>query len=92
MQKYYILCLKRSHPEGLLWWWKPRSHGHTQDLTEAGVYTQEQLNARPHYFNDGQTTKAIPVERVQPLAQEAKNFWGEPIQAVSGEHLEELKK
>lgn len=90
--KYYILCLKRSHSEDWLWWWKPRSHGHTQDLNEAGVYPQEMIDADPNYYNDGRTSKAIPVERVQSLAREAKNLWGEPIQAVSGEHLKDLKK
>ncbi|MBA4601222.1 hypothetical protein [Thermoactinomyces mirandus] len=50
------------------------------------------MDGDPTYYNDGETTKAVPVEKVQPLAQEEKNPWGEPIKAVSGEHLEELKE
>ncbi|WP_163321658.1 UvrB/UvrC motif-containing protein [Draconibacterium mangrovi] len=43
-------------------WWRPDSSGYTSDKNKAGVYTDETINNNSSYFNNQETTKAIPVE------------------------------
>jgi hypothetical protein len=57
---YIILSLK--HSEGKKpTFWRPDNSGHTQLPWAAGVYTKEQVEARPKYYNDGWSCLAIEL-------------------------------
>lgn len=67
-QIYYVLSLKWSRGEKAVWW-GPNNNGYTARLDRAGVYTQEQIDAQPNYYNNKRDTLAIPVEKVVPLTR-----------------------
>lgn len=50
-------------------WWRPGDSGYTLFLEAAGQYTKEQVEAKPHYYNDGKSTRAVPVEAVRAVAK-----------------------
>ncbi|WP_346234539.1 hypothetical protein MKY04_12800 [Lysinibacillus telephonicus] len=63
MQKYYLLSLKWSKQKDQYTWWGPNNSGYTTDIQTAGIYTEEEINKRKHYYsNTG--VMPIPVEVV----------------------------
>jgi hypothetical protein len=64
--KYLILSLKWSPDKasGFAVWWGPNSHGYFTDMDKAGRYTQEQIDERPGYYDNGVSTLAIPEQTV----------------------------
>jgi hypothetical protein len=58
---YYILSLKWSpcRDTGMAVWWGSDCSGYISDLKQAGRYNREEIEARPHYFNDGVETLAV---------------------------------
>lgn len=60
MKEYYILSLKWSNGKGMYVWWQPDNNGYTNDLNQAGIYTEEQINSRPLYYKN---TGTVPVEK-----------------------------
>lgn len=64
---FYILSLKWSRGREILTWWGPKNSGYTGLLEGAGVYTREQVDAKPSYYNNGDSTLAIPVASVADL-------------------------
>lgn len=59
MKNYYILSLKHSPSRGMAVWWGPHNSGYYCDIESAGLYTQEQIDANPTYYNNGVTTLAV---------------------------------
>lgn len=43
--KFYLLSLKWSQHKGKYVWWGPDNSGYTENLNDAGVYTEEQINS-----------------------------------------------
>jgi hypothetical protein len=37
---YYIRSIEHEHPKGIACWWRPASNGYTNDLHQAGLYTE----------------------------------------------------
>jgi hypothetical protein len=37
---YYIRSIEHEYPKGIACWWKPNSNGYTNDLHQAGLYTE----------------------------------------------------
>lgn len=64
---YYILSIKNGPVGNDLLWWRPGNAGYTVVLESAGVYTQADIDAHPHY-NNGVDTLAIPVAEVERRA------------------------
>lgn len=71
---YVILSLKWSPShEGNAVWWRPEISGYTINLADAGVYTQQDIDDRPLYYNDRETAVAVPfrmakeVERTESM-------------------------
>lgn len=67
-KKYYILAKDRGYIGNQLIFWGPNNSGYTANLNRAGVYTQEQIDANPKYYNNGKETKAVPVDIVDSLS------------------------
>lgn len=77
---YYILCLKTGAMGDSLLWWRPNNAGYTVALERAGVYTQADLDAHPRYYNNGETTLAVPVAEAEART----------MRVVSSDHLRAL--
>lgn len=60
MKEYYILSLKWSNGKGIYVWWGPGNSGYTNDLNQAGIYTEDQIKSRPLYYKN---TNTVPVGR-----------------------------
>lgn len=67
---FYVLSLRwtRTGDENATWW-RPQNNGYTCSLDEAGRYTQEQIQQRPGYYNDRESTLAIPCDLVDQRAR-----------------------
>lgn len=62
---FVILSLKYTRD---LWvWWGPNNCGYTSNLDDAGRYTEEQVRGDLDYYNDNESTRAIPVEVAESL-------------------------
>lgn len=68
MKTYYILSLKWSENKNEYVWWESNNSGYTTDIERAGVYTAEQVESKLDYYNNGKTTRAIPVEALERLS------------------------
>jgi DNA-directed RNA polymerase subunit RPC12/RpoP len=61
---YLILSLKWSDGLDKLNWWGPNNSGYAYDIDKAGRYTAEQVTAKPHYYDNDDTTRAVPIDDV----------------------------
>lgn len=61
---YLILSLKWSDTDSKLVWWGSDNCGYTADIDKAGHYTAEQVAEKAHYYDNDDTTRAVPVEDV----------------------------
>lgn len=69
-QMYYILSLKWS--KGVLFvWWRPDDNGYVSDLDKAGKYSRKQIDEQPDYYDNGDSTLAVPCELVDKKAMRA---------------------
>ena len=66
MTVYHIKSLKwtnhsSTNPNGETVWWGPNSNGYTRDITEAGIYTEKEI--QDHIKNYGtNTTEVVPID------------------------------
>ncbi|MEN6567172.1 MAG: hypothetical protein ABFC57_12830 [Veillonellales bacterium] len=65
--EYYILSLKWSKHQDEFCWWGPNNCGYTSNLKQAGLYTKEQIESDKNYYDNGETTKAIPASSIDKL-------------------------
>lgn len=59
----------------VLIWWAPDAKGYTRCLENAGRYTRAQIDAAPGYYNNGETTCAVPCEVVEAHANRMTGDW-----------------
>lgn len=64
--KFYILSLKWSYGKEKYVWWGPDNSGYTENINEAGVYTEEKINSNPGYYRNT-STYPVPVEVVEKM-------------------------
>ncbi len=58
--KYIIINPEQSTPKKPVFW-KANDCGYTYSPFIAGIYTHEQVNGNPNYYNDGFKAVAIPL-------------------------------
>lgn len=68
--KYIIISLSHGTGKSPVFW-RANAAGYTNSPFAAGIYTEEQVKARPDYYNDGLSTVAIPLTE---QAMEAISF------------------
>jgi hypothetical protein len=61
---YLILSLKWSDGLDKLNWWGPDNSGYAYCIDKAGRYTAEQIAAKPSYYDNNETTRAVPLDDV----------------------------
>jgi hypothetical protein len=61
---YLILSLKRSDGQDHLVWWCGQNTGYTSDVKKAGRYTASVVSADVAYYDNGYTTRAVPLYEV----------------------------
>lgn len=67
-QQYYLLSLKYSNGKDTVTWWGPSDSGYTDDLEKAGIYSEERIKSRGHYYSN-KGVMPVPVEKVQAAAK-----------------------
>ena len=60
---YYILSLKNTDPEALVWW-RPNNAGYTIFLDMAGKYSVGEVFGNKSYYDNGKDTMALPCHIV----------------------------
>ena len=61
---YLILSLKWSDGLKKLNWWGPDNNGYCYDIDKAGRYTAEQVTENSDYYDNDETTRAVPLTDV----------------------------
>lgn len=62
MRKDLFIILSLTHSEGNKpCFWRPNNAGYTIFPWAAGVYTKEEVESDPHYYNNGHSTLAISL-------------------------------
>lgn len=67
MREYFILSLPWTR-ENYATWWCPNNSGYTSTLALAGRYTEHDVTSRASYYNNGETTIAIPCDEAEAAA------------------------
>lgn len=67
--EYYLLSLKWSNGKEKYVWWGPDNSGYTEDVNQAGVYTEEDIAKRPLYYRNT-STYPVPVEIVKQMTSQ----------------------
>ena len=68
---YLILSLKWSNHHRFLVWWGPDDSGYYMSLDAAGRYTEEQIRSNESYYNNGDSTLAVPLATAEKLSIKA---------------------
>lgn len=66
--RFYVMCIKYPPVGNCVSFWKPRACGRTTDLGQAGIYTREEIEERPDYYDNGRSTIAVPCAEVEGMA------------------------
>ena len=62
-KKYIVISLKHGH-QGLLCFWRPNSRGYTNNLNEAGRYSEDEIKNHLNYYHDGVDNIAVEEEKL----------------------------
>ncbi len=67
--EFYLLSLAHTQQvHRILTWWRANDSDYCFRLEWAGRYTQAQIDARRHYYDNGDRTRAVPCAVVDALA------------------------
>jgi hypothetical protein len=62
-QIFLIKSIKHTAGD-LVCWWGPNDRGYTHFVDFAGRYTEDQVKSRQHYYDNGESTRAVPLSEV----------------------------
>lgn len=65
--EFFILSLRWTR-EDLITWWCAKNSGYTSNLAQAGRYARADVENNRAYYDNGQTTLAIPCVEVEACA------------------------
>jgi len=65
--EFFVLSLKWTRGD-VLTWWAPDAMGYTTLIEQAGRFSLEQVTAKPYYYNNGESSIAIPCAEVEAAA------------------------
>ena len=68
MPDFYILSLSHTTPDSAAKWWGPNNCGYTENLEQAGRYSAEQVRAKADYYDNGESTRAVPCMEADIMA------------------------
>lgn len=68
MAEYYILSLKWTRRDDCITWWGPNDSGYTWILAQAGRYSAESVDGNRAYYDNRESTVAIPCEIAERYA------------------------
>lgn len=68
MKEYYIYSIKWSQNGDDIIWWGTNNSGYTKHLEHAGRYTEEKVKSDLRYYNNHESTMAIPCDEVELVA------------------------
>lgn len=74
MRRYFILSLKWSNARAGMMFFRPDDRGYTTNLAEAAIYTEAEIADRLDYYDNGETTRAVPVDAVAALERRVVRF------------------
>ncbi len=75
---FYVLSLRHSKSsDGVLLFWGPNDADYRYRLNQCGKYTEAQIQAPGNYYDNGDSTRAIPVADVLAIAERAGDVRGE---------------
>ena len=66
---FYIWSIKWTRGDTIVWW-RPENSGYTIFMGAAGKYTLEEIEAKRWYYDNGESTKAIPCAVADGLVQQ----------------------
>ncbi len=65
-QQYYIISYQYSrNNNGHICFWRPNNAGYTNDLLQAGKYSESEVKACMNYYHQGDNAVAVPVEEIE---------------------------
>lgn len=65
---YYVLSRKEpNRNESLCNFWRPSANGYVWNVNHAGRFEESQILERPTYYDNEETTFAVPIEAVERL-------------------------
>lgn len=68
--EFYILSLRWSkRRDKVLTFWDSNDSGYRYRLEMSGRYTREQIEAHHDYYDNGESTRAVPCAEAEALAQ-----------------------
>lgn len=62
--EFYIVSLKHTKGQNMCFW-RPNDAGYTEIIEDAGIYTEEQVKEHQSYYNNGESSIAVPVAIVK---------------------------
>jgi hypothetical protein len=92
MKKHYVIVsLNHSDKDGIAFW-RANNSGYTTNPWQAGIYSEDEVNADPDYYNDGFNTVAVCINNssvpysginIQLNKNEAKKYRKENLGTIT---------
>lgn len=79
---FFILSLSHSEGQSTCVWWKSGAKGYTESLESAGIFSWDTVKGNPAYYDNGVSTRAIPVDEVLAASIQVVEYPFAPVDSV----------